>query len=803
MINNQLEEEDLEINKNIEKKTLIKSNINIEYIIKKSINNNKIKSFFLSYIILKQHYIKIFILLFIKIYLIYSLNKDYIYDLNDIGETGMEIYINYKNETYLKKNMINKFNSYIKKCLYDKLENKNKFRLLKHPKISVIMPIYNGGKYLYYSLRSIQNQKLLDIEILLIDDYSNDNTINIIQNYMKEDPRIRLIKNKKNRKILYSKSIGALNSKGKYIIQLDQDDMFIRDDCFSILYHEALLNDLDLVHIRDFSKKKSFFDYQTKVNDIQDHLVYPQKTNFKTQPMLKNKIFIDNNIYLLWGLLIRSDLYKKSIYYLWPIIMNYQIIFHEDYIISFMLIILAKKYKYLNRFAILHLIHQNSISNNYIENNEYYLSILFFANIIIEYHLKNNPKDINILINFINLFKYCFQYGKKFFPNLFYYIIQNVLNNEYLSNNEKKILLNEVNISNDDYNNNLYKNYKNIFNLTDYNLLLLNNNIRIERNFNISLYQVSIIVYCDEFKFLDNTINSLINQKFIKYEIIIIYDSNEQKNLFYIKNYIKNFPFIKLINNKTNKGMIYSISTGALNTKGKYILFLQSCYTLFNENVLKELYNKIENNNLDILEFNLLVNQNNNINYNSLSLYKCSHIQSKINISRIKYNKLIPEIDQDKELIFNKLIKADLLKKIIKKYNFINYKEIIYNYFDNIFLFCLFNSKIKFEHTDIYGVIKNNKDINELKITKAMNENNQKRKDSIIYINFLYDNTENTFEGKKIALNGFYNILSIIYNKYNKVSIDSLNLIQKFNHSKFIKTFDKNNLIFLYESLIN
>ena len=325
--------------------------------------------------------------------------------------------------------------------------------------------------------------------------------------------------------------------------------------------------------------------------------------------MLKNKIFIDNNIYLLWGLLIRSDLYKKSIYYLWPIIMNYQIIFHEDYIISFMLVILAKKYKYLNRFAILHLIHQNSISNNYITNNEYYLSILFFANIINDYHLKNNPKDINILINFINLFKYCFQYGKKFFPNLFYYIIQNILNNEYLSNNEKKNLLNEVNITNDDYNNNLYKNYKNIFNLTDYNLLLLNNNISIDSNFNISLYQISIIVYCDEFKNLANTINSLINQKFIKYEIIIIYDSNEQKNLFYIKNYIKNYPFIKLINNKTNKGMLYSISTGVLITKGKYILFLQSCYTLFNENVLKELYNKMENYNLDILEFNLLINQ--------------------------------------------------------------------------------------------------------------------------------------------------------------------------------------------------
>ena len=131
---------------------------------------------------------------------------------------------------------------------------------------------------------------------------------------MEEDPRIRLIKNDKNRKILYSKSIAALNSKGKYIIELDQDDMFIRNDCFNILYEEAELNDLDLVHIRDFSKTKFYFLYKTKVNEIKDHLIYPQKTNFKKQPILKNTMFSNNNIYLLWGLLIKTDLYKTVIY---------------------------------------------------------------------------------------------------------------------------------------------------------------------------------------------------------------------------------------------------------------------------------------------------------------------------------------------------------------------------------------------------------------------------------------------------------------------------------------------------------
>ncbi len=129
---------------------------------------------------------------------------------------------------------------------------------------------------------------------------------------------------------------------------------------------------------------------------------------------------------------------------------------------------------------------------------------------------------------------------------------------------------------------------------------------------------------------------------------------------------------------------------------------MQSSYTLTDENILNKLYYKIIDDNIDVLEFNLLVNQSINLN-----LYKCPHIKSNINIDSIKYNKFIEEVDQDKELLFNKLIKSDLFKNIIKKYKFLNYKEIIYNYFDNIFLFCLFDSSVKFEHYDIYGVINN------------------------------------------------------------------------------------------------
>ena len=55
--------------------------------------------------------------------------------------------------------------------------------------------------------------------------------------------------------------------------------------------------------------------------------------------------------------------------------MNYQIIFNEDYIITTMIAKLAKNYKYINKFCLIHLRHSNSISYNYAENKEFYLII--------------------------------------------------------------------------------------------------------------------------------------------------------------------------------------------------------------------------------------------------------------------------------------------------------------------------------------------------------------------------------------------------------------------------------------------
>ena len=306
-----------------------------------------------------------------------------------------------------------------------------------------------------------------------------------------------------------------------------------------------------------------------------------------------------------------------------------------------------------------------------------------------------------------------------------------------------------------------------------------------------------------EYKYLDETINSIQNQNFSHYEIILVYDNKEQNDINLIQKYSKDNPNINIINNKNKKGIVYAISIGVLSSKGKYILILEPIIILTKQNILNELYNIISGGKTDILEFNLLINNQEIINNNNLIIYKCSHFKSEFNLKIIKYNKNYLSIDQHKDLLINKLIKTDLFKRIIKEYNLNELQREVYNYYDNIFLYILQKSKIKFSRTNIFGVIKNINYSNSLKINNIIENKKQKIKDSIFYINFIFKNSNNSFKDKKFVLNEFFNVMSIIYNKFNSISKEAYTLYKKFMKCPYINKTDKKYLNLFYNSLIN
>ncbi len=92
-------------------------------------------------------------------------------------------------------------------------------------KISVLMSVYNGSRYLRESIESILNQTFTDFEFIIIDDFSTDNTWEILTEYANQDHRIVLIKNEQNIGLTKSLNKGLKIAKGKYIARQDADDI--------------------------------------------------------------------------------------------------------------------------------------------------------------------------------------------------------------------------------------------------------------------------------------------------------------------------------------------------------------------------------------------------------------------------------------------------------------------------------------------------------------------------------------------------------------------------------------------------
>ena len=108
-------------------------------------------------------------------------------------------------------------------------------------RISVIIPIYNMGKYIENCLESIIKQTLKEIEIICIDDGSTDNSLLLLKKYRKKDRRI-IILQQKNRGAGLARNTGIRIAKGKYVAFMDPDDWYPGKNILEILFENASEN---------------------------------------------------------------------------------------------------------------------------------------------------------------------------------------------------------------------------------------------------------------------------------------------------------------------------------------------------------------------------------------------------------------------------------------------------------------------------------------------------------------------------------------------------------------------------------
>ena len=147
-------------------------------------------------------------------------------------------------------------------------------------KVSIIVPVYNTGKYLNKCIDSLIGQSLKDIEIILINDGSPDNSDEIIKGY--KDKRIKYIK-KDNEGIGKTRNLGIRKSTGEYLMFIDSDD-YIDKDCALKMYEKAINSNCDLVMSNYYNDKNG------KIENV--HFLSFEDTNVLDNP----EIFMNINL---------------------------------------------------------------------------------------------------------------------------------------------------------------------------------------------------------------------------------------------------------------------------------------------------------------------------------------------------------------------------------------------------------------------------------------------------------------------------------------------------------------------------
>ena len=178
-----------------------------------------------------------------------------------------------------------------------------------HVKVSIIVPIYNSEIFLNNCIRSLVEQTEKNIEIILINDGSIDNSINVINKWKNIDNRIKILNNKTNKGVSYCRNLGIEMSNGEYLFFLDSDD-WIDKNTIENLYETIIKYKVDYVrfcYVKEFidiNKKlkqnidiKKTYITQNEYSDyVYDQFINTYNFNSASTGIIKRKFLIDNEI---------------------------------------------------------------------------------------------------------------------------------------------------------------------------------------------------------------------------------------------------------------------------------------------------------------------------------------------------------------------------------------------------------------------------------------------------------------------------------------------------------------------------
>lgn len=275
--------------------------------------------------------------------------------------------------------------------------------------ISIIVPVYNGEKYIKQCLMSIVNQTYKNIEIIVIDDGSTDCSKNIIKKIMKKDSRILLIE-QKNKGVSNSRNKALDIAKGEYIIFVDADD-WIEDCCVENMLNKIIELKADVLQFNIYknSKDKQFKEKQFSYVDCDIEKI--QLSLINSRYVQKKYNLILGNLRTVWGKIYRKSIIGNTRF-------NTKVVINEDGFFNLEIFLKNVKIFFVNDYLYHYRISDNSADNKFRNNYE-----------------EINHKNINLMRNMIDV-----NLNEEFQKVLNLFIYENFmrfLNNKIMNKNNK------------------------------------------------------------------------------------------------------------------------------------------------------------------------------------------------------------------------------------------------------------------------------------------------------------------------------------------------------------------------------
>lgn len=245
------------------------------------------------------------------------------------------------------------------------------------PLVSIIIPVYNVEPYIERCLLSVLNQTYLHIEVIIVDDCTPDNSINIAEEVLFGYPgkNVRIIKHEENRGLSATRNTGIKAATGDYIYFLDSDDEIIKD-AISDLVNNALNSGSDVV----------VGGIQIKGNYPEINLFFPDNYIISESEEILNTFFRNEWYVMACNKLINlSFLRTNSLFF-------YEGIYHEDLLWSFELAQKVRSISFCLNQTYIYYIRENSITGSIKPKNiQDYLFV--YKRIVLE--SKNNDIILN------------------------------------------------------------------------------------------------------------------------------------------------------------------------------------------------------------------------------------------------------------------------------------------------------------------------------------------------------------------------------------------------------------------------